>query len=97
MWVHLHIVESQQWMNVTNRKSIGKPKASSNNVVGISRRETEEDVASLTSSGEEESVFAADAGVPPTLKTRSDKQYLKQYNEPMVDFPSQLRRQSSSP
>ena len=74
-------------MTVTNRKSKGKAKASSNNVVGISRRETEEDVASLTSSGEEESAFAADTGTPPTSKTRSDKQYLKQYGEPMIDSP----------
>jgi len=69
MWVHHDIVESQQWMTVTNRKSKGKDKASSSNVVGISTRETEEDVASLTSSGEEESAFAADTGVPPTSKT----------------------------
>jgi len=55
--------------------------------VGISIRETEEDVTSLTSSGEEESAFAADIGPPPILKTRSIKQYLKQYSEPMVDSP----------
>jgi len=58
MWVHPDIIESQQWMTVTNRKSKRKAKASSSNVVGISARETEEDVASLTSSGEEESAFA---------------------------------------
>jgi len=49
------------------------------NLVGISTRETEEDVASLTSSGEDESALAADTGTPSTSKTRSDKQYLKQY------------------
>jgi len=55
-------------------------------VVGISTKDTEEDIASLTSSGEE-SAFAANTGVPPTSKTRSGKQYLKQYSEPMVDSP----------
>jgi len=73
MWVHPDIVESQQWTTVINRKSIGKSKASSSNVVGISTRETEEDVASLTSSGEEESPFAADTTIPPTSKTQSGK------------------------
>ena len=58
------IVESQQWTTVTNRKSKSKAKASSSNMVGISTRKTEEDVACLTSSGEEESVFAGDTGTP---------------------------------
>ena len=53
--------------------------------MGISTRETEEDVASLTSLGEEESAFAADTGSPLTSKTQSGKQYLKQYGEPMVN------------
>ena len=48
MWVHPDIVESQQWTTVTNRKSKGKAKASSSNVVGISTRETEEGVVSFT-------------------------------------------------
>ena len=86
MWVHLDIVESQQWTTVTSKKSKGKAKTSSSNVVGISTKDTEEDIASLTSSGEE-SAFAANTGVPPTSKTRSGKQYLKQYSEPMVDSP----------
>jgi len=49
MWVHVDIVESPQWTTVTNRKSKGKTKEFSSNVVGISTRETEEDVAFLTS------------------------------------------------
>jgi len=69
MWVHPDIVERQQWTTVTNKKSKGKAKASSSNVVGISTRETEEDIVSLTSSGEEESAFTADTGAPPTSKT----------------------------
>jgi len=56
-------------------------------VVAISIRETEEDVASLTCSGDKESAFAANAGAPPTLKTQSGKQYLKQYGEPIVHSP----------
>ena len=87
MWVHPDIVESQQWTTVTNRKSKGKAKAFSSNIVGISTRETEEDVTSLTSSGEEEFAFAADTGAPPTSKTRSDKQYLKYYGEPVANSP----------
>ena len=38
MWVHVNIVESQQWTVVTQKKSKGKAKVSSNNVVGISTR-----------------------------------------------------------
>jgi len=49
MWVHPDIVESQQWMTVTSRKSKGKARVSSSNVVSISTRETDEDVTSLTS------------------------------------------------
>jgi len=54
-------------------------------VVGFSTRETEEDVTFLTSSGDEEFAFAADIGTPPTSKTRSGKQYLKQHGELMVN------------
>jgi len=77
MRVHPDIIESQQWITFTHSKSKGKTKASSSNVMGISTRENEEDVASLTSSGEEESVLVADTGTPYTSKTRSGKQYLK--------------------
>ena len=53
MWIYPNIIEGQQWTTVTHRKSKGKAKASSSNVVGISVRETEEDVVSLTKSREE--------------------------------------------
>jgi len=69
------------------KKFKGKTRSSSSNIVSISTRETEEDVASLTSSGEEESIFVADTGAPLTSKTRSGKQYLKKYGEPMINFP----------
>ena len=59
------IIKNQQWITITSRKSRGKVKASSNNVVSISARVTEEDVASLTSSGHEESALVADTGIPP--------------------------------
>jgi len=87
MWVHPDIVESQQWTTVTSRKSRGKAKVSFSNVVSISTRETEKDVASLTSSGDKESAFVADTGTPPTSKTRSGKQYLRQYSEPVANSP----------
>jgi len=52
-------------MTVTSRKFKGKAKVSSSNVVGIYTRGTEEDVAFLTSSGEEELTFAGDTGTLP--------------------------------
>ena len=69
MWVHPDIVKSQQWTTVTSKKSRGKVKTSSSNVVSISTRETEKDVASLTSSGDEESAFVPNTGTPLTSKT----------------------------
>ena len=53
MWVHPDLVDGQQWTTVTNRKSKGKTKASSYNVVCASFREVETDVPSLTDSEEE--------------------------------------------
>ena len=38
IWVHPDIIESQQWTTVTHRKSNGKAKVSSSNVVGIYQR-----------------------------------------------------------
>jgi len=61
-------------MTVTNRKSKEKARASSSNLVSVSTRETEEGITFLTSSGEEESTFATDIGVPSMSKTRSGKQ-----------------------
>jgi len=61
--------------------------------MGISTRETEEDVASLTSSGEE-SVLAADTGTPFTSKTQSGKQYLKQYDQ-LVAISSQPGKETT--
>ena len=43
---HPDIIESQQWIIVTNRKSRGKTKASSCNVVSVSSREIEKGIAS---------------------------------------------------
>jgi len=77
MWVHPNIMQNQQWTTVTSGKFNGKARASSGIVVSIFTRETKKDVASLTSSGDEESAFIAETGAPPTSKTRSDKQYLK--------------------
>jgi len=85
--VYPDIVKSQRWTTVTSRKSRGKAKASSSNVVSIFMRDTEEDVASLTSSGDEESALVVDTGIPPASKIQSGKQYLKQYSEPVVKSP----------
>ena len=78
MWVHPDISESQQWTAVTHKKSEGKAKAFSSNVVGIYTREIKEDVAPLTSSREEDFALAADIGTPSTSKTRYGMPYLKQ-------------------
>ena len=83
--VYPDIVKSQRWTTVTSRKSRGKAKASSSNVVSIFMRDTEEDVASLTSSGDEESALVVDTGIPPASKIQSGKQYLKQYSEPVAN------------
>ena len=55
--------------NCYTQETKGTAKVSSSNVVGISTKEIEEDVASLTSLGEEESALAADTGTPSTSKT----------------------------
>ena len=53
MWVHPDLMDGQQWTTVTSRKSKGKAKATSCNVVCASSREAETDVPSLTDSEEE--------------------------------------------
>ena len=80
MWVHPDLVNEQQWTTVTNRKSKGKAKASSCNVVCASSREAETDVPSLTDSEEETIVLAAEPN-QPMAGTRSGQPYLKQYGE----------------
>ena len=44
MWVHSNLVDGQQWTTITSRRSKGKAKASSCNVVCASSREVETDV-----------------------------------------------------
>jgi len=70
MWVHPDIIESQQWTTVASIKSKGKAKASSSNVVSLQEK-LRKIIASLTSSGDEESAFVADTSTSPTSKTRS--------------------------
>jgi len=60
MWVHPDLVDGQQWTTVTSRRSKGKAKASSCNVVCVSSREAETDVPLLTDSEEETIVLAAE-------------------------------------
>ena len=62
MWAHPNLVQSQQWTTVTNRKSKGKARTSSHNVVCVCLREVETDVASLTNFEEERIILAAEQG-----------------------------------
>ena len=58
---HPDLVDGQQWTTVTSRRSKGKAKASSCNVVCASSREAEADVPSLTDSEEETIVLTAES------------------------------------
>ena len=80
MWVHPDLVDGQQWTTMTNRKSKGKAKASSCNVVCASSREAETDVPSLTDS-EEETIVLATKPNQLVAETRSGQSYLKKYDE----------------
>ena len=82
---------------MTNRKSRGRAKASSCNVVSVSSRETEEGVASLTDSEEEEFVLAVNQDAPPIFKNYSSKQYLKKYNEVMASLPKPTKETTEPP
>ena len=68
MWVHSDLVDGQQWTTVTSRRSKGKAKASSCNVVCISSREAETNVPSLTDSEEEIIVLATEPNQPLVQK-----------------------------
>jgi len=71
MWVHSDLVEGQQWTTITNRKSKGKVKASSCNVVCASSWEAETDVLLLTDSEEGTIVLAAELNKPIVTETCS--------------------------
>jgi len=77
MWVHPDLMESQQWTTITNRKSKGKAKASSCNVVCASSRKVEIDVPSITDSKEETIVLVVELNKPLVAETRSGQSYLK--------------------
>ena len=72
---------------VTNRKSKGKAKASSCNVVCASSREVETDVPSLTDSEEETIVLVAELNKPLMAETRSGQSYLKKYDDMVASSP----------
>ena len=76
MWVHPDLMDGQQWTTVTSRKSKGKAKASSCNVVCASSREAETDVPSLTDS-EEESIVLTTEPSQLVAETRSGQSYLE--------------------
>jgi len=70
MWVHPNLVESKQWITVTNRKSKGKAKTSPCNVVYASSREAKTDVPSLTDLEKETIILAAELNAPLMVETR---------------------------
>jgi len=77
MWVHPDLVQCQQDTTMTNKKSKGKARTSSCNVVCASSREAETDVYSFKDSEEERIVLAAQPGAQLAAETRSGQQYLK--------------------
>jgi len=91
IWVHPDLIESQQWTNVSNRKSKGKARVSPCSVVCASFREAETDVASLTNSEEEIIVLIIEQNTLGGAGTRSGQQYLKKYDELWRVHPSQSR------
>ena len=95
MWVHPDLVDGEQWITVTSRKSKGKAKALSYHVVCASSREAETDVPSLTDSEEKTIVLAAE---PNQLiaETRSGQSYLKKYDE-MAATPPKSAMESAKP
>jgi len=95
MWIHPDLVDGQQWTTVTSRRSKGKAKASSCNVVCVSSREAETDVPSLTDSEEETIVLAAEPN-QLVAETRSGQSYLKKYDE-MVATPPKPTTESAKP
>ena len=95
MWVHPDFVDGQQWTTVINRRSKGKAKAPSCNVVCASSREAETDIPSLTDS-EEETIVLATEPSQLVAETRSAQSYLKKYDE-MVATPPKAATESAKP
>jgi len=81
IWVHPDLMEGQQWTTVTNKKSRGKEKASSCNMVCASSREAEADIPSLTDFEEDSTVLAVEPNALLVARTHSGHSYLKKYDE----------------
>jgi len=86
MWVHPDIVQDQQWTTVDRKKPRGRGKAPCN-AVGVSSKESEENITALTDSEEEKTVFIAGPEIPPVSTTRPGMQYLKNYDEAELSTP----------
>ena len=85
-YVTVHVYRG--WgVTVTNRKSKGKAKASSCNMVCASNREAETDVPSLIDSEEETIVLTRELNKPLVAETRSGQLYLKKCDEMMASPP----------
>jgi len=87
MWTHPDLVEGQYWTTISNRKSRGKAKVSSCNVVCASFRKAETDVPSLTDLEEETIVLATEPNAPLVIGTGSVQSYLKKYDEIVANPP----------
>ena len=80
MWVHPDLIKDQQWTVGSNRRTKGKARAASCNMIGISATEEETNIASLTDSEEEEFVFNTEPEIPHA-GTRSGRRFSKTYDE----------------
>ena len=94
MWVHPDLVDGQQWTTVTSKRSKGKAKASSCNVVCASSREAETDVPSLTDS--EEKIIVLTAEPNQLMAETRGQSYLKKYDE-MAPTPPKPAMESAKP
>ena len=95
MWVHPDLVDGQQWTTITSRRSKGKAKASSRNVVCVSFREAETDISSLTDSEEGTIVLATEPN-QLVVETHSGQSYLKKYDK-IVATPPKPATESAKP
>ena len=94
-------MEDQQWTTITNRKSRGKAKASSCNVVCASSQEVETDIALVTNSEEETIILAEEPNAPLMVEPRSGQSYLKKYDKivanPLKPTPEPTKQSTKQP
>ena len=96
MCVHPEFVDGQQWTTVTNKKSKGKAKVSSCNMVCASPQEAKTNVPSLTDSEKEIIVLTVELTKSFIAETHSGQSYLKKYDN-MVESPPKPTAKSTKP